>query len=375
MNKTKINSLYIHFPFCKHLCNYCDFYKKKITPGEDDFSTFEAYLRESWPVQQKLFDENNFEFGELDTLYIGGGTPSYWGERGIKFLGSFLKEKGLCFGEDYEFSLEIDPAATTKDELIKWRDLGVNRFSVGLQVFDDELLKIMDRLHTLDQAKALLSNLYEMDVNFTVDFMLGLPKSVEYKRDIKKELSDILEYRPNHISLYLLSVGSSYAHLNNIPKDDYTAEEYILVDKFLTSKGMDHYEVSNYAFDGYRSKHNQKYWNNESVAALGASGTGLLKTNSERAIRYKWLPNKIDYIQENLSQRELNLEKLYTKLRMSDAFEPHEFFPENQISNYKKLENDWIQRGLFDDKRRSLNAYGRVQLDSLIQEIFNKVQF
>lgn len=363
----KIESLYIHVPFCKHLCNYCDFYKKKPTEI-DGFAHYEKLLDDSWNVHQEFILKNNFTIDQLETLYLGGGTPSLWGKRGILFLKEFLKKNNLSFKDDYEFSIEIDPAAISIEELDMWQEIGVNRFSVGLQTWDKEYLKIIDRIHTLEQADKVLTYLKQKDVNYTVDFMLGFPKPIDRERDIIKELSEILKYSPKHISLYILSVNKGYPLYKKLPDDERVSREYLQVSEFLGSQGFDHYEVSNHGLEGFRSQHNQKYWKQKSVAALGPSATGFLNLG-DSSIRYKWKTSEASFVEEPLSLEQMNLEKLYTGLRTDWGVNYKELIDKKAWP----LIEHWVSQSLAitDGDHLRLMPSGYVVLDNLIDQIFN----
>lgn len=361
----KIESLYIHVPFCKHLCNYCDFYKKKPTES-DGFAQFEQLLDDSWGKHQNLLAQYDFEISKLKSIYFGGGTPSLWGFRGIRYLENFFVKNELKFSDDYEFTIEIDPATTTKDEILAWKNLGVNRFSVGLQTWDEEYLKIIDRVHTKSEAINLLSVLSQLGVNFTVDFMIGFPIPIKRKRDIVNELTEILSFSPKHISLYILSVAKSYPLFKSLPQDDEVAREYLQVSQFLNQNGFEHYEVSNHARPGFRSRHNQQYWQQFSVAALGPSATGFLKLKN-RAIRYKWRNKTANYSIEELNKEAIDLEKLYTNLRTIEGIDIS-LLPKSA----SHLADEWETKGLGikSKDRLSLTPSGYVVLDSLMDEIF-----
>jgi oxygen-independent coproporphyrinogen-3 oxidase len=240
---TAIDSLYLHFPFCRHLCNYCDFYKYK-TGGEYTLKDFHQYLRESLPLHQKLLEEQGQTLSALKTFYIGGGTPSLWGEEGVEFLsGNF----NFSWQKQHEATLEVNPGSWSKEGLMAWKAFGMNRFSLGIQALDDTYLKILDRVHNLKEVHQTLEFFSEHFRNFSVDFILGLPVLKDKKRDILKELKEILVYKPTHLSLYILTVGKNYPHYKTLPSEEVIEEEFLLVAEYLKSLGYIHYEVSNFA--------------------------------------------------------------------------------------------------------------------------------
>lgn len=363
----KIESLYIHFPFCRHLCNYCDFFKS--VPSDLDLakSKFQQTFLEMHKKHQKLLTEHDFELSEIETLYIGGGTPSLWGEEGAIFLHKYMQENNISFKSNYEFTLEVNPGSWTTSGLKKWREMAlVNRYSLGIQSLNSSMLKLLDRVHSLDDVYETLDFFKKNQFNYSIDFMLGLPKSEELKRNVIQELEEVLSYDPKHISLYILTTKSNYIHKAELPSEEWIEKEYLEVASFLKSNGFEHYEVSNFCKPGFQSRHNLNYWKSENVAALGASATGFL---AEKNIRYKWKSQQIDYDIENLNEDEARLEKVYMRLRTSLGLELDEFHhPQLKeiITNWQAL--DYLQYR--DDKVIKLSSKGFLMLDSLLNDFF-----
>lgn len=357
----QVKSLYLHIPFCKHLCNYCDFYKRKFDSRLNQFEEFHAYLSDSVKVHNQFLLENGAEVRELETLYLGGGTPSLWGENGAKFLPSILPGPLV---KDAEFTMEVDPGTWNSRMIEAFQKIGLNRISIGTQTLDSDFLKIMDRAHSLEESKDLLSFVAQEKFNFSLDFLLGIPFSNERKRNIKKELDLLLSYGPKHISLYILNARSKYPHIQNLPEDEYIREEYLFVSEYLRSHGFHHYEVSNFALPGFESEHNMRYWRGENVAALGPTGTGYLTLGAEEALRYKWKVSEASFEIEKLGQQELSLEKTYLSLRTYEGFIP----PKGS----ENLMVRWVQENYAfrDNHRIKLTALGFLMLDSLMDDLF-----
>lgn len=359
---TQVSSLYLHVPFCKHLCNYCDFYKRKLDDSTDQFGEFHQFLSDSLIRHDKLMAENNFRWSELDTIYLGGGTPSLWGTRGAEYFQSHILPTKLT--KNVEFTMEIDPGTWTEEMLRAWQKIGLNRISVGTQTLDPQFLKVMDRIHSLDDTFNFLSFLQKENWNYSLDFLLGIPFSRDKKRDIKHELDLLLKYSPKHISLYILNARSKYPHIQDMPDDEYIREEYLFVSDYLKGKGFHHYEVSNFALPGYESKHNQKYWRGESVAALGPTGTGLFTLSPEKSLRYKWKVSHAEVELEPLGTKELDLEKTYLSLRTSEG-----------IALKKGMEclaRSWSQQNYSyeENGKVKLTSLGFLMLDSLMDDLF-----
>lgn len=363
---THVSSLYLHVPFCKHLCNYCDFYKKLYEPGTNQIEDFHQFLIESLKRHENFMKESEVHWSPLETVYLGGGTPSLWGEAGAHF---FQKEilGDVPLTSDCEFTMEIDPGTWNSRMIESWKEVGLNRISIGTQTLDPNFIKIMDRSHSLDESYELLKYCQENSWNFSLDFLLGLPFSREKKRNIEKELERLLEFKPKHISLYILNARSKYPHTQSLPDDEFIREEYLLVSRYLQERGFVHYEVSNFALPGFESRHNLKYWKGESVAALGPTGTGYFTLEEALALRYKWKVTKSEFELETLGATELNLEKIYLSLRTNLGWRPSLLSPELEAV-FHSWESQ--QYGEFSEGVMKLNALGFLMLDSLMDDLF-----
>ena len=367
----EVNSLYIHFPFCRHLCNYCDFYKHKFT-SVDQINKFEDQLKSQIDHHNDFLCHHGFRLKGLETLYIGGGTPSLWKTRGASFIKSHFDLAPNC-----EFTIEVDPDTWSEEEIDFWREVGVNRFSIGTQSFSKKFLKVMDRTHSLADVEKTLKYFSNEDLNFSVDLMLGLPKSKE--RSIINELEDILKYKPKHLSVYILKTRSNYPLNDYLPEDDFIREEYLKVSDYLKRSGYEHYEVSNFAKDGFRSKHNQKYWLYKSVAALGANATGVLVKDNE-AIRYQWKSVSLGIKEDVLKGESLLIEKLFLALRFHHGVNFKKLFIRHEQQDViEKLIKKWKEQNYLTSdsvlEQAYLTSLGYLMCDSLIDDIFKEVDF
>lgn len=380
----QIESLYLHFPYCRHLCNYCDFYKKKSGPAED-IESFHQFLNKSFGVHQQLLSEYQSQFVPLKTLYLGGGTPSLWGKKGADFLSNFFFKHDLKFSPDHEreVTLEVNPGTWTHQGLKAWRDFGVNRYSLGVQSLNSRFLKILDRVHSLNDVYQTLEAFAELNENFSVDFMLGLPFSENFKRDILGELEKILSFGPSHLSLYILTTPKGYIHHNSLPPDFWIEREYLDVCSLLAEHGFHHYEVSNFALEGKESQHNIGYWQSRSIGALGPSATGFLKTSK---LRYRWNPSLNwttkphfrDYFElETLCDKELRLEELYLSLRTSRGVRLDDFCShESESEALERMLKGWISQELVSVEAESVIATpkGFLLMDSLMNDLFSNLK-
>lgn len=366
--KTDISSLYIHFPFCSHLCNYCDFYKKKLE-SNDQVQTFEQKLSEQWFGLQKLNKKNAQQLSTLKTIYIGGGTPSLWGSRGVEFIQNHILNN-VNVDENLEMTLEVDPDAWSEKELLAWIDLGVNRVSVGMQAFDDNVLKDLDRQHRSTEIKKLLSFLASKKINYSVDFLIGAPKLTT--RDVLQEIDMVLPYRPSHFSVYILKTRKNYPHNDFLPGDEVAKEYLDVVDK-LKSAGFYQYEVSNFSKPGFESKHNVKYWQFENVAAIGPNSTGFMNLGEE-FFRYQWKSVGQGYSHEVITGESMLIEKLFLSLRTVDGLRPLEILTDNFDEQlWAKLYNSWEKSGYLAKESTLehlvLGPNGFLLSDSILEDI------
>lgn len=311
--------------------------------------------------------------GPWETLYFGGGTPSLWGEKGAEFFAGLMNDPAMKLAQQYEWTMEVNPGTWTSASLKAWQDLGVNRFSLGVQSLDSRFLKLLDRVHSLDEVYETLQQFAAMKVDFSVDFMLGLPNSKFLGRDIISELEEILSYSPAHLSLYILTTRKDYVHADGLPDEDWVAEEYLKVADYLKTRGFDHYEVSNFAQAGKHSRHNMAYWKCETVAALGPSGTGYL---AESRSRFKWGPNPGVIQWEELDDEQEVIEFIYMSLRSSVGmtYSKLNSLVQSQVQA-NELVRSWSDRGLIDAGPQGfrLTSEGYLLLDTLMNELFARM--
>ncbi len=366
-----ISSLYLHVPFCRHLCNYCDFYKKKLQAGSQQWDDYESFLQASWDVLERKLESLDLSLAPLKTLYLGGGTPSLWGKRGADFLQQFFSRNKIILDKNCEATLEVDPGTCTFEDLEAFKAWGFNRFSVGAQALTPSMLQQLDRLHTKEEILTLLE--WMKGKNYSLDLLIGAPE--EKPRNVLQELDEFLDYRPTHFSLYILQARVGYPAKSRIPADEKIADEYLQVHQFLTQKGFEHYEVSNFCLPGKASVHNQRYWSAEPVLALGPNATGYLgvfetrESNVEkRGLRYQWKSSSAQFQEESLNIDQLLLEKLYLTLRSQKMWQVADFWNGPDAS---KMVFRWENLGYVETRGQenwTVTAKGWTILDSLVEE-------
>ncbi|MCQ2440994.1 MAG: radical SAM family heme chaperone HemW [Clostridia bacterium] len=260
--------LYLHIPFCAKKCAYCDFYSACVTDTMQD-----KYVRALIGEIKKwggLVDR------PIDTIYIGGGTPSVLGER-IKQIILSVKENFKVF-EDAEITAEVNPSSAVEGFLICAKRSGVNRLSVGVQSGNDIELNVLGRTHTAKQSMDTVKKARKLGFdNISLDLMICLPNSSI--KTLKENLDFICSLNPEHISAYILKIepDTKFSKLKlNLPDDDMQADQYLYMCNYLNEKGYSHYEISNFAKKGRESKHNLKYWEQKEYIGIGPSAHSFL---------------------------------------------------------------------------------------------------
>jgi len=258
--------LYLHIPFCRKKCDYCDFYS--LAHSEEKMDGYTAalirHLEEVAPRAEKH---------AVDTVYFGGGTPSYLGaKRLVKILRTVEKQYHLT--RDAEITLEANPdSAGDSRTLRSLRRAGFNRLSLGVQSTDDALLQAVGRPHTFEQARLAVEAARSAKIaNLSLDLIYGLPSQT--MEQWRQTLSDAVALAPEHLSCYGLKVEEGtplYARRDSetLPDDDAQADMYLYAVAYLAERGYAQYEISNFAKAGYESRHNLKYWTLQEYAGFG----------------------------------------------------------------------------------------------------------
>jgi oxygen-independent coproporphyrinogen-3 oxidase len=268
-----VRHIYIHAPFCSRRCSYCDFSiaVRRDVPTAAFAASVGAELR------RRITNLVSTQLTDVETLYIGGGTPSKLGAPGIRQLFAELTAPGVRLAPGAEFTIEANPEDINPAAAAAWLEAGVNRLSVGVQSFDPEVLAWMHRTHTADEAAAAVRAARSAGfTDISVDLIYALPERLN--RDWDADLSRALELAPEHLSLYGLTVephtplGRWTARGAEVPAaDDRAADQFLHAHERLASAGFEHYEVSNYARPSHRSRHNSSYWKRVPYLGLGPS--------------------------------------------------------------------------------------------------------
>jgi len=264
--ETKPIGIYVHIPFCKRKCNYCDFCS--VSADEEKINRYtEALCKEI-----KSFAQDNKI--SVDTVFFGGGTPSVLSSRAFVKVMNTLRES-FDIVPCCEITAEVNPGTVTEQKAKAFFDAGVNRISIGLQSIHENELKKLGRIHNFDDFLNTINIFRKVGIdNISVDLMYGIPSQTV--SSFEKTLDKIIEISPKHISSYglIIEEGTPFFKMRDtldFPSEDDEYSMYLLAHKKLSDAGYRHYEISNYAKDGYSSKHNLKYWHNEEYIGFGLS--------------------------------------------------------------------------------------------------------
>ncbi len=346
-----MRALYVHIPFCKQKCFYCDF---NSYSGKEHM--IEQYVK-ALKNELSFALQKNDDKPVFKTVYFGGGTPSVIPAKYIKEIMQDIK----CDGE---VTLELNPGTITKEKLMTYKEAGVNRLSIGLQTTNDDLLKRIGRIHSLkDFEDAYYMVREEGFNNISVDLMFGL--SNQTLDDIKNSLEYIINLKPEHISCYSLIVHDELIKKNpnafsNLPSDEEERKMYYLICDELKKNGYIQYEISNFAKPGFESKHNLCYWNQEEYYGIGAGASSYINNT-----RYKNIDNIEEYVAaiidrhgeqysiiEEIQTEESKIkEYMILKLRLLDGVSEYDFknrFNKDLFSVFKNELDKLIDLGLIE---------------------------
>ena len=256
--------LYIHIPFCRSKCPYCDFFSMR--GNETEYNEYVELMKSKIKIWGKKTDK------KVDTVYFGGGTPSALGtERVCDLLDCVMNNFDIA--DNSEITLEVNPSSAKFFDFAAVKRHGVNRVSLGLQSADDNELKLLGRIHSLDDVKNTLSLIKSSGIeNISLDLMLGIPEQT--RESLRKSIDFCAESEVTHISSYILKIeeGTIFDKRRDnykFPDEDATADLYLFAVEYLSEKGFKQYEISNFSKSGYESRHNLKYWNLDDYLGIG----------------------------------------------------------------------------------------------------------
>jgi oxygen-independent coproporphyrinogen III oxidase len=321
--------IYIHIPFCKSRCSYCDF----ATDIYRNDAVVERYV-DALCTEINGYTERLIE---SDTIYFGGGTPSLLRSDQLEQIVASVRTS-FQISSDAEITMEMNPATVTPESLAAFRSSGVNRASFGVQTFDDDDLKLLARGHNADDARNTFRMLRGAGfTNVSFDLIAGLPGQDMGKW--KRNLSEAINLSPEHMSLYLLEIHEGTPMAEQVrsgrrpsPDDDLAAEMYEYMVDTLEAAGYIQYEISNFSKPGYESRHNSKYWRLDPVYGFGLSAhsfDGVRRWSNTRKIGeyMQMLERSVSPVIDttDLTQKQLSGEFAFLKLRLSEGLHLAEY--------------------------------------------------
>ena len=363
--KNKHIGIYIHIPFCKQKCYYCDF----VSYCNKD-NLIEKYIQAV---------KNEIQLQEIktdiDTIYIGGGTPSYIEAKYIKEILEEIKTKNVS--KEAEITIEVNPGTVTLDKLQEYKNCGINRLSIGLQSTQNNLLKTIGRIHNFEEFLETYKMARKVGFkNINVDLMLGLPN--QKISDLKESLEKVLELKPEHISVYSLIVEENTPIADKIEKNELILPEeeternmYWYVKNTLELNGFHHYEISNFAKKGFESKHNLNCWEQQEYIGIGTSAHSYVEnvrySNTENLEKYidnieQGTPENNKIIHEVQNENDKKKEFMLLGLRKIDGI---------KISEFKKAFGD-NPIYLFRNELKKLSDEELIEIDDDIIRLTNK---
>ncbi len=367
--------IYIHIPFCKQKCSYCDFHFS---------TTYHSYRKEMIENIVSEIEERKSELNHIETIYFGGGTPSLLE---ANELNSILQSIYTHFSvdEEAEITLEANPDDITIEKLKFWRKYGINRLSIGLQSFKSFDLKWMNRAHNVEEAENCIELAQQEGyLNLTVDLIYGLPQLTldEWQHHIQK----LINLKVPHISAYCLTVEKQTALSNWVKngkikpaKEEEQSQQFELLSQLLQKNGYEQYEISNFCLPNYESKHNSSYWKGKHYIGIGPSAHSFNGkerrwniANNQIYIKKK-SQNEVYFEKENLSPKDNFNELILTGLRSKYGVSIIKLQEITQISSefFDKINNFKAKKWMIEKKGTIyLTQEGKLMADYISSELF-----
>lgn len=368
-------SLYIHIPFCKQKCLYCDF---PSYAGKE--SLINEYIR---ALNEEILRKCSKY--KIASIFVGGGTPSYLNEINLE---SLLKTINLLdFKDDFEFTIECNPGTLNEEKLVLMKNYNVNRISMGLQTTNDNILKEIGRIHSFEEFKKNYNQARKAGFeNINVDLMFGLPN--QSMKDWKVSLEDVMSLEPDHISAYSLIIEEGTCFYNlynndklNIPNEEEERSMYLFTKGFLKDYGYNQYEISNYAKVNKECFHNKVYWKCNEYLGLGVSASSFVdekrfKNIDDIKIYIEKINNNED-VTEEIHVNNINddmEEFMFMGLRMIEGINLKIFkkrFGKDVFDIYDEVIKNNIKKGLLvvDSEKLYLSEKG-IELSNYVMSDF-----
>jgi putative oxygen-independent coproporphyrinogen III oxidase len=341
-------ALYVHLPWCVRKCPYCDFNSHPRDATLPEQAYLQALTRDLEGSLPSVWGRR------IQSIFIGGGTPSLFSAAAIDELLGSIRAR-LPVEPDAEITLEANPGAAEADRFRGYRDAGVNRLSIGVQSFDDAMLKALGRIHGADEARRAIDLALPIFGNVNIDLMYGLPgQTLEGAR---AGIEEAARRGAPHVSAYQLTIEPNTAFFSRppqLPEDDACADMQVMVEETLAHAGFEHYETSAFARAGRRCRHNLNYWEFGDYLGIGAGAHGKLSF-ADRVTRHERVKQPRDYMaaagelrSRALGAKELPFEFMLNALRLVDGF------PAELASRRTGLPQHSFEGGLTKAEQRGL---------------------
>lgn len=331
------SSIYLHIPYCKQACSYCDFHFSTNLKTREDVL---GHMLKEIDTRSVIAPWNHSHIG---SIYFGGGTPSLLESEEIERILQHIHHTFKDISEEVEITLEANPDDITQERLEHWYGAGINRLSVGIQSFEAAELSASNRAHTAEESHQVLEWITESAFeNYSVDLIYGMPGSST--ESWQNNLRHIEKYAPPHISCYALTVeeNTALAHqvkkgITRLPDEEAVLAQYEQLRMWASAHGYEHYELSNYSKPGKRSLHNQHYWSYQPYLGIGPGAHSF-----DGTLRFWNVSNNNLYAQgaaitqEELSVSEQLNERLMVRLRTADGFRYSTDLPQRGLSTFHK---------------------------------------
>jgi oxygen-independent coproporphyrinogen III oxidase len=373
-----VAGIYIHVPFCKQACHYCNFHFSTNLGLQNDFK--DALLKEIVLRKQYIQGE------EIETIYLGGGTPSLLPGSAVAEILSSLFDH-FAISRDSEITIEANPDDINESRLEDWKNCGINRLSIGVQSFFDEDLKWMNRAHDGEQANKSIEMVKRAGINnFSLDLIYGSPGLTDEKWGINLHRAIALD--PTHISCYALAVEPKTAlfkminsHISENIDPEKQASQFLYAIHILQKAGFEHYEISSFAKPGKRSRHNSSYWQSKKFLGLGPAahsfdGISRQWNIANNAIYIKSLKSgQLSFESEILESRDLLNEYIMTSLRTSEGLDLNHVNKRFGWEKRNLLENNATvyvntDRMTIENEKLILTEQGKLFADGIAAALF-----
>lgn len=371
--------IYIHIPFCKSKCSYCDF---------TSFANKERMIEKYIECLKKEIKENKEDNYVVDTIYIGGGTPSFIDSKYIKEIVEIVKTK-FKIKEEAEITIEVNPGTVDEEKLKHYKKTGINRISIGLQSTNNKILKQIGRIHTYEEFLNTYNLVRKVGFkNINVDLMLALPNQT--LEELEESVEKVIKLNPEHISIYslILEEGTKMEELVDnkkiqLPSDELERKMYWDIKNKLEQNGYIHYEISNFSKKGFESKHNTNCWNQKEYLGFGLASHSYI--NNERFCNTNNIEEYIKNIENNniksniqicevQNEEEKKKEYMMLGLRKIEGVDIGEFknkFVDNPIYLYRKELEKLVNEDLIEIDLNNIKLTNKgLDLANLVWEEF-----